>query len=95
MTIPKTHELYSKVLEVTNIEIPTSLSDVRKKVLEKVSLTDSELSQKTKGGGNQILSNINWAISHLAQAEALQRPEKGFVSITELGKITKIHQPSH
>lgn len=86
MTIPKTHEMYANVLRAISDGAPTSLSDVRSRVKDSLRLSPEDIELRTRGGGNQVVANINWAISHLAQAEALSRPEKGFVRITDLGK---------
>lgn len=93
MAIPKTHELYTQVLQSIANGNPTSLSDVRHRVRDSLDLTTQDSELKSRGGGNQVFVNINWAISHLAQAEALQRPEKGFVQITELGRALLADNP--
>jgi restriction system protein len=86
MTIPKSHELYADVLSQLTGGGPVTVSDLRKRVIDRLDLTDEELVRRTARGSNQVAANVNWAISHLAQAEAIHRPERGVVQISDLGK---------
>jgi len=85
MTIPKTHELYYEVLEVISDGNSHTGKEVRELVKTKLDLSPQELQILASSGPVLVDTRINWAISHLAMAEALQRPDKGCVQITKIG----------
>ena len=81
MTIPKASEMYYQVLDVIRNGDSYTGGEVRDLVKAGLNLTPSELETLSSSGAILIDTRINWAISHLAQAEALQRPDKGCVQI--------------
>ena len=85
MTIPKTSEMYYQVLDVIRDGQSRTLQEVRDLVKTALKLTSEELETLSSSGTILADARINWTISHLAQAEAIQRPDKGRVQITKLG----------
>lgn len=86
MTIPKFNELFGDVLIVLSNGEPLHRKELRKAVTARLHLTDEELSETLSGGSNKVGSRIHWAAEFLAQAEAIYRPQRGYMQITDLGR---------
>lgn len=85
MTLPKFHELFTDVLEVLSDNQMHHRIELRKEVLDRLELTESERSETMSGGGNRAGSRVHWACEHLAQSGAITRPKRGFMQITDFG----------
>lgn len=85
MPVPKFHEVFEQVLN-TLAEFETVTGrELRSLVTQQLQLTPEELAEKNPGGGNRVRSRINWAISYLVQAGAIERPARGIVRLSGYG----------
>jgi len=85
MPIPKFHEVFEQVLNsLAEFETVTG-RELRSLVVQQLQLTPEELAEKNPGGGNRVRSRVNWAISYLVQAGAIERPARGIVRLSAYG----------
>ncbi len=54
-------------------------------IVKTMGLTTEELEETLQGGRNRARSRAEWAVEHLAQAGALERPSRGMAAITDIG----------
>lgn len=60
---------------------------VKTRIADIFELTEEERSELLPSGKQRLIDNrVAWAMSHLAQAGLLQRPERGYIRLTEAGK---------
>ena len=85
MAIPKFKDLFTDVLRVLSDNEMHQRIELRKEVSSRLSLTEAELSETMKSGGNKLGSRIHWAAEYLVQAGAVSRPQRGYFQITDLG----------
>ena len=85
MAVPKFHEVFEHVLQTLSQFETVASRELRSLVVQQLPLTAEELSEKNPGGGNRVRSRVNWAISYLVQAGAIERPARGIVRLTEFG----------
>lgn len=85
MPIPKTNDLFYDVLVVMKDGQRLTRPQIRSMVIPRLNLTPDELAAESNKGGALVNVRINWAVSHLAQAGAITRPEKGVNLITGIG----------
>lgn len=85
MTLPKFKDLFTDVLKVLSDNQLHQRIDLREEVTAQLNLSDSELSETMRGGGNRLNSRIHWACEYLVQSGAVQRPQRGYFQVTELG----------
>ena len=87
--IPKFHETFKPILEIIKSEDNISRSSLREKVIKKYysEIPEEVLQQRIKSGDVLIHNRLNWGISYLKQAGYLFHPKRGFVQLTEKGKI--------
>ncbi len=90
MRLPKYHETFIQILKVLESETEIHHRKLRIKVREKYykNLSDDLLNQETKTGANVLLDRIGWGISYLKMGKFVIYPKRGFVKITEKGKLT-------
>ena len=85
MALPKFKDLFTDVLLVLSDNKMHQRIELRKEVSARLSLTEAELTETMKGGGNRLGSRIHWAAEYLVQAGAVTRPQRGYFQITDLG----------
>lgn len=60
--------------------------EVKDKLADHFGLSDEERAQLLPSGGQRLFDNrVAWALTHLAQAGAMRRPQRGLVEITQRG----------
>jgi len=94
MTMPKFFELFNKVLLALESGDEVHRKDLRVMVAEKLNLTEDEMNETMSGGGRRIYSRIHWATEYLVQAEAINRPKRGYLQITDFGRELLAKYPS-
>lgn len=89
MELPKYHETFIPILEILNSVESIKSRELAAKVLEVYysDLPQDLLNQKTSTGANVLLDRILWGKSYLKMAKFVSYPKRGFVQITEKGKI--------
>lgn len=85
MPVPKFHEVFEQVLTTLAQFQSVTVREVRSLVTQQLQLTPEELAEKNPGGGNRVRSRINWAISYLVQAGAIERPARGVIRLSGFG----------
>lgn len=86
MAMPKFRDLFDDVLEVLSNGEVLHRRELRQRVIDQLSLSDSERAETNPGGGNRANSRVHWAIEYLCQAGAVVRPKRGYAQITDLGR---------
>jgi restriction system protein len=87
MAIPDYQSLMKPVLDVLadgrQLHITRELVPA---VEELLALTDEDLAATHKSGQSVILNRVDWTVTYLVQARAVERPHRGYVEITERGR---------
>ena len=86
MAIPKYHELFTEVLEALRDGRERRVGDVIREVADGLHLSDDERAETMSGGRNRAESRVHWASVSLKEAGAIDRPKRGFISLTPFGK---------
>lgn len=86
MAIPKYHELFSQVLEALRDGNVRRTGDVIRQVADGLGLSGAERAETMSGGRNRAESRVHWASVSLKEAGAIERPKRGFISITPFGR---------
>jgi restriction system protein len=94
MALPKFKDLFTDILVVLSDDQMHQRIDLRNEVIARLTLSEQELSETMKGGGNRVGSRIHWATEYLVQSGAAFRPKRGHTQITDLGKKLLSENPS-
>lgn len=91
MEIPKFHETFTPILELLSDGKVIHSSTLIKNLIDKyyAHLPQNLLSERTKSGEILINNRINWGKSYLKKGGYIIYPERGYVQITEKGKMHK------
>jgi len=85
MAMPRFHDLFNDVLTVLSDGKEHHRRELTSAVVERIKLTDAERSETMSGGGNRARSRVHWALEYLCQADAVQRPKRGYAQVTDFG----------
>jgi restriction system protein len=55
-------------------------------ITERYKLSEDDLAERVSSGRPLIESRVQWAVTYLVQAGAIQRPRRGYADITERGR---------
>jgi restriction system protein len=86
MAILRYSDYFNFVLETLRDEGPMHRNDLRDRIAEKVQLTDEERRRTNAKGTNIFGSRIHWSGAILVLAGLLERPSRGQIGITQLGR---------
>lgn len=90
MEFPSSNDFYSPILEYfynkNEMEKYINNEELRNFLIKKFNLTKEQIELTTRSGANALHSSIAWTITFLCKAGLLERPERGFIQITEEGK---------
>lgn len=86
MTILRYSGYFDIVLDTLRAEGPLHRHDLRDRIAEKVGLSDEERRRTNARGTNIFGSRIHWAGATLVLAGLLERPSRGQIAITPLGR---------
>ncbi len=74
---------------------PVAIKDLLSEISDSLKLSDEERAQKVgKGNYTKIYTQLNWAIAYMFQAGLIDRPQRGWVSITQEGAKVLASNPS-
>lgn len=59
---------------------------VRAAVIDAMGLSPEERAETMRGGGNRANSRAHWAMEYLSQSGAVERPARGLIRITDIGR---------
>ncbi|MDP2347047.1 MAG: restriction endonuclease [Gammaproteobacteria bacterium] len=92
--IPKFNETFIPILEVLRDGAIVSAADLYDEVERKYysALTQEQKEQTTKSGDRLIRNRIAWGKSYLKKGGYVHFPSRGFVQITDKGKLVKSDQ---
>ena len=93
MAIPKFDELFTDVLQYLSDGKVHKRRPVYEAVVERRNLTPEELAEKLKGGSSRAEGMVYWAVQYLVYAEAVNRPSRGEIVITDLGRTLLADHP--
>ncbi len=94
MPVPTFEQCMVPVLKVLSDGGEHRRKDVRIRAVESLNLTDAELAETLPGGGNRARNRVGWAISYLSQAGAIERPQRGVLVITDVGRTLLAAHPN-
>jgi restriction system protein len=86
MAIPPFWVFMRPVLEVLQDGLVRRRRDVSEAVVAAMDLSPEDLGERLKGGGSRADSRAHWAIEYLAQAGAIERPKRGEMRISDIGR---------
>ena len=93
MAILKYSDYFNLVLETLRDEGPLHRHDLRDRIAEKVELSDEERRRTNARGTNIFGSRIHWSSATLVLAGLLERPSRGQIGVTPLGRqLLEQHQ---
>lgn len=84
--IPSWHEFLRPALEILKDGKTHTRRDLENAVLDLVKVSPEQRQVEIKSGGFKAVGRVGWALSALKRAGALQKPGRGFYSITDVGK---------
>lgn len=93
MAIPPFWAFMRPVLEVLQDGQVRRRRDVNDAAVTAMNLSPEDLSERLKGGGSRADSRAHWAIEYLAQSGAIERPKRGEMKISEIGRQLLASQP--
>ena len=93
MTIPKWHEFMGPALRVMSDGGTRDRREITEAAASDVGLSPEEKSIVLTTGQPMYANRVGWAISHLARAGALARPERGRYLITDAGRTLLTQRP--
>lgn len=80
------HEFLTPALRIAADGQVHRRSDLTRATLESVGLTQEEMEERLPSGSPRAANRAGWAVEYLCQAGALERPERGQLRITDLGR---------
>ena len=87
MAVPTQGELHRVLLEITDKSTSElTHSKFRDAVVSRMVLTEDDLQERTSTQASRLMTNIGFALSKLARAGLLDRPQKGSFVISKAGK---------
>ena len=86
MAVPKFDSLFTAVLEGLSDGTEVHAREFYAKVADGLGLSSEDRNQAMGSGGNRLENRCYWATAYLAQAQAVARPKRGYLAITDLGR---------
>lgn len=94
MAIPGYEFFMRPVLEVVSDGSVHQRRNVLPSALEYADLTPEELEETISDGSSRALSRVHWALEYLVQSGAINRPSRGQLCITDVGRTLLAENPS-
>lgn len=86
MTVPPFWAFMRPVLLVLQDGQTRRRKDVNQAAVAMMNLSEADLDERLKGGDLKAESRAHWAIEYLAQAGAVDRPKRGDMVISDIGR---------
>jgi restriction system protein len=94
MTVPDFQTMMRPVLELHADGLPHTSADVRDKVAQTLGVTEEDRQVPLPSGRTSRYANrVAWAVTHMAQALLLERPQRGVTQITPRGRDVLARHP--
>lgn len=87
MSIPKYNEFYTPILEYISDGSIYSGAELEEYLANKFSISNEERQERLAGGALTFCNRIGWAKTYLKKAGLIVAPKRGYVQITESGKL--------
>lgn len=84
--LPRFHELFTPVLHELDDADVLPARDVVQRVATRLNLTAEQRARTIPSGQGQLTNRVTWALSHLFQAQAVEKPSRGHFRITDRGR---------
>jgi restriction system protein len=95
MTVPDFQSMMRPVLELHADGLPHTSADVRDAVAQVLGVTEEDRQVPLPSGRTSRYANrVAWAVTHMAQARVLERPERGITQITARGRDVLAKHPA-
>ena len=91
--MPVFSDLFTRVLESLSDGESRPRREVFQAVADSLDLTPEERAEKLSGGYLRVWDRCHWASAFLVYSEALSRPQRGFLEITDLGRKLLAENP--
>src|SRR5918994_5099876 len=94
MAVPDFQTMMRPVLELHADGLPHTSADVRDQVAQVLGVTEEDRQVPLPSGRTSRYANrIAWAVTHMAQALLLERPQRGVTQITARGRDVLAKHP--
>ena len=94
MAIPGYEWFMRPVLELASDGEVHRRRDILPAALDYADLTPEELAETISDGSSRAMSRVHWALEYLVQSGALNRPKRGEVCITDVGRTLLAENPT-
>lgn len=91
--VPTWDQLMTPVLTVLQDGNLRRSKEIRTAVVDLIGLSEEAKTELIPSGQPRYENRINWALSYLARAEAVERPARGSYRITQTGKQLLVDHP--
>lgn len=95
MGVPDFQSLMQPFLVALSDGHTRSGKEVRERVRSALGLTEDDMAQVLKSGQTRFYNRVQWAATYLAQAKAVERPQRGQFRITDRGRHLLQTCPEH
>lgn len=86
-SIPDYQTLMRPVLETLSDGSILASRDLTDSVSDRLNLSDEERRQTITSGMSLIANRVHWSVTYLFKARAVDRPKRGYVQITDRGRM--------
>lgn len=86
MPVPPFQEFMRPVLVVLSDGQDRPRKEAMAAAVDAMHLSSEELAETLRGGNNRARNRAHWAIEYLAQAGAVERPKRGILRVTDIGR---------
>ena len=93
-TLPQWHVFMKPILQVLSDGNPWSKKDLEQAALDQAGINAAGRAETLPSGQSRALNRIGWATSALSKAQALSKPARAVMQITETGRNLLVQSPT-
>lgn len=93
MAIPTFEQLMLPVLQAVQDGEPHALQSLVARLADQFALTPDERKERIAAGPSRMGNRVHWAVTYMVHAGLLERPSRGKIRITELGRSVLTQKP--
>lgn len=94
MAVPDFQSCMRPCLALLAVRGPLRSREVKNVLTDEFGLTDDERAQLLPSGRQRVMdSRVGWALTYLVQAGLVNRPQRGHVEITDVGRQVLAENP--
>jgi hypothetical protein len=94
MALPEFEVLMRPLLVTIEDGCEWKSSDIQSALARQFSLTDTDLAETLRGGGNRFVNLVAWALHHLSRAKLVERRRPSVYRITDRGRTVLAEHPT-